>query len=64
MDRLDRAALALLAAGAGLSLVNILGALLGRPGGLWRTTLAGLLLAAGVAVLAVSFLRQRGGGEG
>lgn len=59
MTRLDRAGLALLAGGIGLSLANLTLAAIGRPLALWRTAVAGILLAAGIAVLAVSRLRQR-----
>jgi hypothetical protein len=59
MTRLDRAGLALLAGGIGLSLANLTLFALGRPLTFWRTALAGLLLTTGVAVLAVSRLRQR-----
>lgn len=59
MNRLDRAGLALLAAGVGLSLANLTLAAIGRPLAFWRAALAGLLLTAGIAVLAASVLRGR-----
>ena len=61
MTRLDRAGLALLAGGIGLSLANLTLAALGRPLAFWRAALAGLLLTAGVAALAVVYLRGRRG---
>lgn len=59
MRRLDRAGLTLLAAGIGLSLTNVVTALLGRPLADWRFGAAGVLLAAGVFALAASVLRAR-----
>ena len=59
MRRLDRSGLTLLAAGIGLSLTNVVTGLLGRPIAGWRFGLAGVLLAAGVCVLAASVIRAR-----
>jgi hypothetical protein len=63
MSHLDRLGLALLAGGIGLALVNVATWALGRGMGEWRPALSGVLMAAGLAVLAVGVvrgLRQRG----
>lgn len=53
MNPLDRRGLALLAAGLGLSVANVVLALVGREMETWRLALAGGLMAAGLAVLAL-----------
>lgn len=57
MDRYDRRGLGLLAAGFGLGAANVLLALLGREMAPWRIALAGVLLLAGLVVLAVGLRR-------
>ena len=59
MRRLDRAGLTLLAAGGGLSLTNVVSFVLGGSVAGWRVAVAGVLLTAGVAVLAASVIRSR-----
>ena len=57
MDRTDRRGLALLAAGLGMSGVNVVLGLLGTPLDTWRLVLAGGLLLAGLVVLGVGVMR-------
>ena len=58
MTRLDRLGLALLAGGIGLGVANLaLWAMVGARGG-WRPALSGVLMVAGLAVLAVGVVRE------
>ncbi len=66
MTRLDRLGLTLLAGGIGLGVVNVVTWALGRGMGAWRPPLSGVLMAAGLGLLAVGVmrgLRQRGEGD-
>ena len=58
MTRLDRLGLTLLAGGVGLALVNVVTWALGRGVGGLRPALSGVLMAVGLAVLAVGMVRQ------
>lgn len=60
MNRTDRRGLALLAAGLGLSGVNVVLGLLGTPLDTWRLALAGGLLLAGLVVLGLGVVRGDG----
>lgn len=66
MTRRERLGLAALAGGVGLALTNVLAWALGRGVGAWRPALSGLLMAAGLALLAVEVVRARrdAGGAG
>ena len=57
MTRTDRIGLALLAGGVGLALVNLATWALGLGAGGWRPALSGLLMVAGLTVLAVGVVR-------
>ena len=57
MTALDRFGLALLAGGAGLGLANVVTWALGMGAGAWRPSLSGVLLLAGLSVLAVGVVR-------
>ena len=54
----DRMGLALLAGGAGLALANLASAAAGLGVGTWRPALSGVLMAAGLALLAVGVMRR------
>ncbi|WP_412062820.1 hypothetical protein [Rubrivirga sp. IMCC45206] len=58
MNPLDRTGLTLLAGGAGLALLNLVGAALGWTVGPLRPALSGVLMAAGLALLAVGVLAR------
>ena len=57
MSGLDRLGLALLAGGIGLGVTNLVAWALGRGLGPWSAPLSGVLMAAGLAVLAVGVVR-------
>ncbi|MEL7363219.1 MAG: hypothetical protein AAFN13_14185 [Bacteroidota bacterium] len=57
MSRLDRLGLALLAGGLGLAAVNLLSWWMGLGVGAWRPPLSGMLMVAGLALLAVGVIR-------
>jgi len=63
MTRRERLGLTLLAGGAGLALVNVAMWAMGRGAGDWRPVLSGVLMAVGLALLALEVargVRQRG----
>ncbi len=64
MTRRERLGLAFLAGGIGLALANVVLWALGRGGSAWRPPLSGVLMAIGLALLAVEVLRARRGGGG
>ena len=59
MTRRERLGLGVLAGGVGLALTNVLAWALGRGVGAWRPALSGLLMVAGLALLAVEVVRAR-----
>ncbi len=58
MEPRDRTGLMLLAGGVGLALLNLLGAALGWAVAPWRPALSGVLMAAGLALLAVGVMAR------
>ena len=63
MTRRERIGLGLLAGGIGLALANVAMWALGRGASAWRAPLSGVLMAIGLAVLAVEVVRARRGGD-
>ncbi len=59
MTRRERIGLGLLAGGIGLALANVVMWALGRGASAWRPALSGVLMAVGLAVLAVEVVRGR-----
>lgn len=59
MTHRERLGLSVLAGGVGLALLNVVAWALGRGVGPWRPALSGVLMVAGLAVLAVEVVRAR-----